>query len=370
MSTSLRIPPWVVSGPGSLARLPEVAQPLGRNVLLVTGRTFARRTGLTDRIRSLLTPAGCTVTCFEDVGPEPDLDTCDAARSTLTEHHSDLVIALGGGSVLDVGKVAAGLANESRPSIDFWNAAQLQPPGVPFIAVPTTSGSGSEATSNGVITNPAVPTKRSIRDNSFLARVVIIDPELTLDCPPEITAHAGLDALCQAIESFTSRHATPLTDTFALRAVSLLADGLPTAFEHPHDTLARTSTALGAFLAGVSMANARAGLVHGLAHPLGARFNISHGRLCGILLPLVMEINRPHVPDKFHQLDELLRGDADAFVRSLLTRFSIPLTLAGRSLSPDDLAPIIEDTLQSGSTKANPGTVVLDDDQPLNRLFS
>ena len=361
MTKSLLLPQTILTGPGSIIQLGPQVSALGHRVLLVTGSRFARRTGLTDRLTMLLAAADCSVVCFEDVGPEPDLVTCDAARKALSDHGCDVVLGLGGGSALDVAKVAAGLAHETPPSLDFWNGAAPSRPGVPFVAIPTTSGSGSEATVNGVITNPDVPTKRSIRDNGFIARVVIVDPELTLNCPPDVTANAGMDALCQAIESFTSRYANPLTDVFAARAVSLLAEGLRTAYTRPDDILARTSTSLGALFAGVSMTNARAGVVHGLAHPLGARLKLSHGRLCAILLPLAMALNRPFALPKFRELDRMLDGDADSFVRNLLVDFHIPARLPHHGLTPDDFTPMIQDALESGSTKANPKTITADD---------
>lgn len=361
MTVPFFIPPVIHAGPGSLERLPECVASLGQNVLLVTGRTFARESGLTDHVLFLFHTADVSVHVFEDVGPEPDLATCDAARKLLAESGCDLVVALGGGSAIDVAKVAAGLARDNRPTLDFWLGATPLQPGVPFIAIPTTSGSGSEATVNGVIANPDVPTKRSIRGPGFIARVALVDPALTLDCPPDVTANAGMDALCQAIESFTSRYATPLTDAFASRAISLLADGLPVAYADPDNLLARTSTSLGSLFAGISMTNARAGVVHGLAHPIGARLRVSHGRLCAMLLPPAMKLNRPAAESKFRQLDQLLQGDADTFVHKLLADFHIPSTLSVQALSPADYAAIIQDTLESGSTKANPKPVGAED---------
>jgi alcohol dehydrogenase class IV len=371
MASSLRMPDQIITGPGALTSLPACVRRFGSSAMLVTGRTFARRVGLTERIVTDLAHVGCSVACFEDVGPEPDLATCDVARKFLAQHACDVVIAVGGGSVLDVGKVVAGLANESQPSLDYWNGALPDRPGVPFIAIPTTSGSGSEVTPNGVITNPDIPTKRSIRDNSFMARVAIVDPELTRECPPNVTAHSGMDALCQALESFISLHATPATDAFALAAVSLVADGLEAAWSRPDDMLARTSVATGSLFAGISMTNARAGVVHGLAHPLGARLGMAHGRICAILLPWAMRLNRSAAPDKFTRLDMTLGGDADEFVHGLLVRFGIPTRLPANLVPRADFDAIIEDTLQSGSTKANPKLVTADDcRQVLDLLLS
>ncbi len=361
-SPPLIVPPSIVTGPGSLAQLPKyVVELSARKVLLVTGRTFCREIGLTKRIITDLVLSGCSTACFERVGPEPDLATCDAARKMLTDEACDVVTAVGGGSVLDVGKVTAGLAGESAPTVTFWNGQPPTRPGVPFVAVPTTSGSGSEVTTNGVVTNPDVPTKKSIRDKSFLARIAIVDPELTLSGPRDVTAHSGMDALCQAVESFTSRHATAVTDAVAARAVRLIADGLEDAYRKPENLRARMAAALGALFAGISMANARVGVVHGLAHPLGARFAIPHGRLCAILLPVAMRLNRPFAQEKFRKLDMLLKGDADAFVRRLLDKFAIPTTLDEYAIDPEQFDAIIADALQSGSTKANPKTITAED---------
>ena len=353
--------PAILTGVGAFSELGSRTASLGRKVLLVTGRKGLRQAGVTDRALTLLGRAGCSVIPFEEVAGEPDLAVCDRGRQILRQEDCQVVVALGGGSALDAGKVMAGLAGHTEPTLEFWNGKAVIAPGVPFVSVPTTAGTGSEVTNNGVITNPDKRAKKSIRDERFVARVALVDPELTVTCPPEITAYAGMDALCQAIESFTSRHATPLTDALALAAVELLADGLLAAWREPEDLEARTRNSLGALMAGMALTNARLGLVHGLAHPLGARFGIAHGLVCSVLLPHVMELNRPFAIAKYRQLDHLLGGHCLDRIRQLMEKIRIPDDLRAYRIPPTLFPVIIDEALPSGSTAANPKKVTPED---------
>lgn len=318
VSRHLRIPHELITGPESISELGEAVAALGGRALLITGRKALRETGAATRILDILAAGGLETAVFDEVETEPSCETCDRARDRIFGKKSEVVIGAGGGSVLDVAKVAAGLAGETDPTIKFWNGRKPAQPGVPFAAVPTTSGTGAEATPNGVITNPDVPAKKSIRHDTFMAQLVVLDPCLTLSVPPNVTAWSGMDALVQAIESFTSIHASPVTDAWSFEAVRLLKDSVRAAYRDGADLTARTDAAYGSLLAGLALANARLGLVHGLAHPLGARYHIPHGLACAVLLPPVMRFNRRSCPRKYARLDSLLNGDAVAFVEKLM----------------------------------------------------
>lgn len=357
MAQTILVPPRLVVGPGSLADLGREVATLGKSALLVTGRQALRRSGTTRQLLETLSEADVEVSLFEDVETEPSCETCDRVRDALRRERRDVVIGAGGGSVLDAAKVAAGLAREEPPTLEFWEGRGVTDPGVPFVAVPTTSGTGAEATKNGVITNPDVPAKKSIRDDSFMARLVVLDPYLTLSVPPHVTAWSGMDALTQAIESFTSIHASPVTDAWSFQAVRLLKRSVPAAYRRGQDLQARTDAAYGSLLAGLALSNARLGMVHGLAHPLGARYHIPHGLVCAVLLPPVMRFNRESCTEKYARLDHVLGRDAVRFAEGLLAELHIPPNLREFEVRSDDIALLVEESLPSGSLKANPRKV-------------
>ncbi|KPJ52204.1 MAG: hypothetical protein AMS16_06715 [Planctomycetes bacterium DG_58] len=354
MPHSILMPSRLIVGPGGLAELGKHVAALGQRALLVTGKKSLRESGTTDRILETLSAEGVKTDLFEGVEPEPSCETCDLVRDARKSASCDVVIGAGGGSVLDAAKVAAGLAGEVHPTLDFWNGRKPEQPGVPFVAVPTTSGTGAEATKNGVITNPKIPAKKSIRDDSFVAKLVVLDPRLTLTLPPRVTACSGMDALVQAVESFTSIHASPVTDAWSFEAVRLLTDSVRKAYRDGADLAARTDAAYGSLLAGLALANARLGLVHGLAHPLGARYHIPHGLVCAVLLPPVMRFNRESCREKYARLDHLMGRDAVAFVEQLLHELDIPLDLNAFKVKPEDVPLLVQESLPSGSLQANP----------------
>ena len=355
MTHNILLPPKFIVGAGSIDSLGLEVSRLGKRALLVTGRSALRKTGITGRIVDNLAAAGIDVVLFDQVESEPSLETVDRARRVIVDERTDVVIGAGGGSAMDAAKVAAGLAAENASTLEFWNDRTPARAGIPFVAVPTTSGTGAEATKNGVITNPEIPAKKSIRDDSFVAKLVVLDAEVTLCLPPKETALSGMDALVQAIESYTSIHACALTDSWSIAAVELLSDSVMRAFRNGKDIDARTDAAYGSLLAGMSLANARLG--HGLAHPLGARYHISHGLVCAVLLPHVMRFNRESCPEKYARLDSLMHGDADAHVAGMMKEMEIPSSLREFGVDSGDIPLIIEESLPSGSLKANPRSV-------------
>jgi len=361
MPHTIRVPARLIVGPGSLSALGEGVGSLGKRPLVVTGRKGLRQAGVTERVVSLLTAAGLRPTLFEEVESEPSCETCDHVRDTLRRGDCDVVVGLGGGSAIDAAKVAAGLAGEESPTQEFWNDRKPTCRALPFVAVPTTSGSGAEATTNAVITNPRTPAKKSIRSDSFLAKLVVVDPVLTLSVPQAVTAYTGMDALVQGIESFTSRHACPVTDAWSFEAVRLLAGSVANAWRNGADLTARTDAAYGSLLAGLALSNARLGLVHGLAHPVGARWNIPHGLVCAVLMPPVMRFNRESCAAKYARLDALLGGDAVAFVERLMRELAIPRDFRTFRVKPELLPLIVEESLPSGSLQANPREATRED---------
>jgi len=347
----------IVTGSGSLQCVGERAAALGRKALVVTGRTAMRKSGATEKVVSLLKDVGVGVATFEEVEHDPDVTTVDAGRALCRQEQCDALIGLGGGSAIDAAKAIAGLANDSEPTAAFHDGRPVTQPTLPLIAVPTTSGTGAEVTKNAVISDRARAIKKSIRADRMMPDVAIVDPELTLSCPPDVTAASGMDALVQAIEAFTSVNANPLTDALAFDAARRLIKSLVAAHEDGQNLEAREQCAYGSLMAGMALANARLGAVHGIAHPLGVRYDLEHGVVCALLMPAVMRMNRGHVGDKYDWLSHVAGGDIIEFLERLVERFGLRAALDQVAIPREDFPTIVAESMPSGSLKANPKKV-------------
>lgn len=286
--------PRIVFGPGAREGLAREAAFLGRRVLLVTGRSSLSRSGRLEELTRELDKSSLEVHHLE-VGGEPSPELVDGAVLSHRGLGVDLVIAVGGGSVLDTGKAVAAMLPLGAPVEDYLEGVGgVSHPGIrlPFIAVPTTAGTGSEATNNAVISRVGKGGfKRSLRHPSFFPDLGVVDPELTLTCPPEITAACGMDALTQLLESYLSPRSGPLTDALALSGMEKVRVGLLAAYRDGSNIEARAAMSYAALVSGMTISSAGVGLVHGLASAIGGRFPVPHGVLCGTLLAAVTRAN-------------------------------------------------------------------------------
>ena len=339
----------------------EVAAGLGSRALLVTGRQALQEAGTTDRLVDLLDAAGLEVTLFDRVEPEPSVGTVDLGREALVRESSDLVVAAGGGSAIDVGKAVAALARGPAPTAAFYSLCPLPDEHVPCIAVPTTAGTGAEVTPNSVLIDPDRSLKQSIRGPTVMPAAAIVDPDLTKSCPPDVTASAGMDALTQAIESYMSRWATPLTDSLALHAAELIWLNILAAYGNRDDLPAAEAMAYGSLLAGMALANARLGAVHGMAHAVGYRYHLRHGVVCAALLPHVLRFNREAASEKYEVLHGIFAEDPADCAEWLLHRLELATKLSDFGLCADDFEEIAAESMTSGSLKANPRAVTQED---------
>ena len=361
MSHTFITPNKVITGVDCFDELGRESAGLGTRALLVTGKTAIKAAGIAGRAVSLLRDQSVDSVLFAEAEPEPDILTVDAGRKACGDGGCDLVVGIGGGSALDVAKAIAGLANEPAPTEEYHEGREIKEDGLPCVAVPTTSGTGTEVTKNSVLTNGRRKVKKSIRADSMVPPVAIVDPRLTVTMPPHITAHTGLDALTQAIESFLSKNATPLTEGLSLHAVRLICASLEQAVQDGDDLRARESMSYGSLMAGLALANARLGVVHGIAHPLGARYGIPHGLVCGILLPPAMRLNSTVSREKLDLISQIVGQDAITFVEGLLERVGVPADLREYNLAEEDFPAIVAESMPSGSLKANPKTVAEQD---------
>lgn len=359
------LPSATIVREGAASELLKECAAFGGKGLVVHGASFEDRGGI-ERITAGL-GAEQQVGFWRHTGGEPTLDDLAALLSELRAREYDWVAGVGGGSVIDVAKAGAGLRNAPLGAVEYHNGAPLPGNGLPFIAVPTTAGTGTEATIVAVLSNLLTGEKKSFRHHSLMARLVVLDSDLLMDCPLQVTASAGMDAFVQAAESFFSRGATWLSSQFSLEAAVLIAGNLESVMTGG-GSAERTRLLVGSYFAGVALSNARLGLVHGLAHPLGIRYNQPHGLVCGACFRAVMEFNREAAADKYEELVDRIEADPVDLVDGWFNRSGLVSPFRGCRIKDEE--GIVAETLASGSTAANPRAVTADDVRiVLERVF-
>lgn len=366
----LHMPRHIAFGWGRSAELGEWAHSLGARAFVVTGRRSLDASGAWDRLRRVMEEAGLAIERFAGPGREPEVEDIDRAVAAARAFAPDLVIGIGGGSVLDTAKAVAALVpNRQGTSVEDYlegvgRGLRLEARPVPWVAVPTTAGTGSEVTKNAVISSAGRKFKRSFRHPSMIAHTAIVDPALTVSLPREATISSGMDALTQLIEAYLSKAARPITDALALEGIRLAAPALPRAVERPHDREARSALAYASMLSGVALANAGLGLAHALAPPLGIHRAVPHGLACAFLLPIALETNRPVARDRLARVGETItsrRFDdpeegadaAIASIRHMVARLGIPRRLSELGVRPGDLGAIARGS-SGNSLRNNP----------------
>lgn len=285
--------PKIIFGRGRIARIGELAATFGRAALVVCNGG-GPESGAGGIVAELLEKAKVRAVFHRQRG-EPQVADVDAAVRAAQLNTCELVIGLGGGSAIDLAKAAAGILGNGGSALDYMEvigrALPLNRPAMPWIAVPTTAGTGAEATRNAVIGFHEKHFKASLRSENLYPRIALIDAELAVDVPRDVTARCGMDALCQVMESYTSTGAQPMTDALAIQGIRLAARSLKRAYDNGADLDAREDMAMAALLSGITLTNAGLGAVHGFAAPLGALHPIPHGTVCAALLPHVIAAN-------------------------------------------------------------------------------
>jgi len=358
----------IIFGVGALEGIGPLAAAMGHRALVVTGSSPARAMHLLD----LLESHGVDFATFTVAG-EPKVMTAREGAQKARETGCDLIIGFGGGSVIDAGKAIAALMTNPGDPFTYLEVVgkgqSLTQPSAPFIAIPTTAGTGSEVTRNAVLLSAEHKLKVSLRSPTMLPRIAIVDPSLTHKLPPAITASTGLDAVTQLIEPFVSNRANPITDAFCREGLGRAARSLYQAYNVGDDPGAREDMALASLLGGMALANARLGAVHGFAAPIGGMFNAPHGAICAALLPHVMAMNitalraRDHRSEALERYTEVARivtgrqhatiGDGIAWVRDLVTGLNIP-PLSAYGISRADFATLIPLAENASSMQGNP----------------
>jgi alcohol dehydrogenase class IV len=370
-ATSTRI----LFGPGEVRTVAPAAKQMGRQALLVLGRSPESAAFLIEALK--LEGVGCV--CWP-IQAEPSVSLVRQGLELARQEQCDLVMAFGGGSAIDAGKAIAALLTNGGELSDYLEVIgkgqPLQNPPVPFIAIPTTAGTGSEVTCNAVLASAEHRVKVSLRSPLMLPRLAVVDPELTLDLPPVLTATTGLDTLTQLIEPYVSCRANPLTDGFCLEGLRRVSRSLRHAYHNRHDLAAREFMSLASLLGGLALANAGLGVVHGFAAPVGGMFDAPHGAVCAALLPHGMDINihgcRARAPEgealrRYETVARLLTGKPDAlaeegveWVRQLCQELQVP-PLGSYGIQEQDVATLVEKASTASSTKGNPITLTVDE---------
>ena len=358
----------IVFGPGSRQILPDRIRQEGARALVVTGRSGVRTEALLDSVRL----AGVEVTVWP-LGHEPTLEDARTAARLARRQGVEVVVGLGGGSPIDLAKAVAALVTNRRDPRDYLEVIgrglPLAERPLPFIAVPTTAGAGAEVTRNAVLASRHDGAKASLRSPLMLARLAVVDPELTVTLPPDVTAATGMDALAQLLEPYVSARANPITDPLCLDGLARVAQSLRRAWTDGADLHARTDMSLAALFGGLALANAALGAVHGFAAAIGGRFDAPHGAVCAALLPGVVEANvaalktrAPELPAaaRYVTAARVMTGRDDAraedlvqLLQQLRTDLNIP-GLRTYGVGEHHAQALIEAAARASSMKGNP----------------
>lgn len=363
----------IVFGNGSVQQLDTVLQRLkAKNVLLVTDPGI-KHAGIADRVLSLLKKADYNVVVYDQVVPEPPVQSAfDCYEFAKSQMDTDAIIGLGGGSSIDMAKIVALLVAHGGHPLDYAGENQVPGPIAPLIAIPTTAGTGSEVTSVAVLTDVENNLKVGVSDNYLRPAVALLDPELTIGLPAYVTACSGIDALSHAIEAYTAKPysyiqaegpilfqgSIPISDALALQAIELIANNLTLAVQQGTNIEARSNMLLGSLLAGMAFSNAGTASAHALAYPIGGLVKSPHGEVTGLLLPYVMEFNVDVETEKMVKIAQAFGLNTQGLskkeaglaavqaVLNLLEEIGLPSKLSQIGIEAKDIPEIAEKALQ------------------------
>ncbi len=358
----------IVFGTGKISQVGTLAKSFGKKGFIVTG------SGSLDanQVLTALSEQGITWSQFK-VSGEPSIYLAEEASRQAREENCDFVIGFGGGSVIDCAKAVSAMITNNGSLLDYLEVVgknlPLQKPGAPVIAIPSTSGTGSEATRNSVLSVPEEKVKVSLRSVNIIPRVALVDPLLTVSVPPAVTASSGMDAFTQLLESYLTPRSNILTDHLVLAGIERVSRSLLKAYQNGKDIPARVDMAMGSMLSGITLTNAGLGAVHGFAGPIGGLFNAPHGLICASLLPAVVRANIKIARDsgehhlvisRFEVISRIITGDSLAttgdglsWIESLATSLNIP-GLSSMGITPENFDLIIDKSIRSSSMKGNP----------------
>lgn len=358
-------------GPGAREVLPQEIKRLGLKKAFVSTDKDLIKFGVADKVLSVLDKAGIPYVVFSDIKPNPTVSNVNAGVKAFAESGADFILAIGGGSSIDTSKAIGIITNNPEFSdvVSLEGVAPTQKKSVPIIALPTTAGTAAEVTINYVITDEVNEKKMVCVDPNDIPAIAIVDAELMYTLPKGLTASTGLDALTHAIEGLITKGAWEMSDMFEIKAIEMITRYLETAVFEPTNAEARNGMAVAQYIAGMAFSNVGLGVVHGMAHPLGAIFDIPHGVANALLLPIIMEFNAPAALDKYVEIakamkvykegmsqEEAARAAVDA-VRALSVRVGIPQHLSELGIKESDLDKLATAAIADVCTPSNPREV-------------
>jgi alcohol dehydrogenase class IV len=360
----------IIFGSGALNKLPEYIIEYGKNPFIIICESGKLRNKILDDLHyANLQPSIFTVR------GEPDINKIREGVNFALESKADVIISIGGGSVIDTGKAVSALLTNEGEIFDYLEVIgkgkPLRNPTIPFIAIPTTAGTGSEVTSNAVLFSPEHKVKVSIRSKFMFPDIALIDPSLSITMPPNVTASSGLDALVQLVEAYTSNKSNPFTDSICREGISRAARSLKIAYLNGEDISAREDMAIAAMFSGIALSNAKLGAVHGIAGPLGGMLNIPHGVICAKFFQKAFEINlnalnqrKPGSPviERFREIAAYLSGkemkkitieDCPNILMEFLSSYELP-SIKSYGFTEEMISELVQKSRNSSSMKGNP----------------
>lgn len=369
---NFKIPQNIIFGMGSLAQLPELLVESGSNHVFLISDGGLAKLGVVEKIESIIQNSGITCTTYLGVLPNPTVSIVDEATALYTKCGATSIVALGGGSSMDVAKAVGVLANYGGSITQYEGNFKVPGPIVPMIAIPTTAGTGSEVTASAVITDESRNYKLSVFSYELLPRYALLDPALIMTAPASIAASCGVDALIHAMEAYISTKATPFSDAMAEKAMELISANLRRFVANRQDEDAACAMMLGCNFAGIAFAWARLGNVHAMSHPVSGYFHVAHGVANSILLPTVLEYNALADHGRYKKMYNYIHQGSPCIenfqpqmlvdeIRKLNNELGIPARLSDVGVTADKIPAMAEDAMKSGNIPANPRQTTLKD---------
>lgn len=356
-------PKKIVVQTGGIESAGSLAKALGTKALVCIGGNSCRKNGSLDRLMDSLQKAGIDLVVFEGIRSDPDVQTVEKGYALCVKSGCDMVVGMGGGSVLDAAK-AIGLLAANGGNLTDYETVRPAKPMLPMMAIPTTAGTASEVTRMSIITDPAQKKKMLISCEEIIPDIALLDAELTYSMPAKVAAATGMDALTHAMEAYLSDNASPITDLFALKAVKMIAANIHAAVYNPKNTAAKKEMMTAQMYAGLAFSNTLTCLVHSMSRPLGVYYGIPHGEANAVLLATVMDFNLPACVSRMADMAKAmgLSGSGEWELAEALTAHLhkihslLPLrqNLAEMNVRREDLRPMAESAFASGTTRVNP----------------
>jgi alcohol dehydrogenase class IV len=357
MKFNYNLPVNIIFGRGKVEEVGIEVAKYGKKPLIVTGKNSTKKTGLLDKTISLLKDAGAEPIVFDKVEQNPLTTTAYAGAELAKESKCDVVLGIGGGSIMDAAKAIAFIALNDGNISDYIFGKKISDKALPIILVPTTCGTGSEGNGFAVLTNPENNDKKSLRSNAIVAKASIIDPNLMITMPKHILASVGFDALCHNMEAYLSKNAQPLTTMMALQGIELIGKNLVKAYNSSEDMEAFEAITWGSTLGGMVINTAGVSAPHGMEHPASGLKDIVHGRGLAALTPVIYEESISSAPEKFAMISRLLGGndenDCVKIIRKLLKYIELETTLSEQGIKEEDIDWMAENCLKVSAVSMN-----------------